>query len=185
MTFFDTNTVGQEPWERRGSKDAQLASLLTRIAALEGEVGGNRYFSLVGKMANQGLVSGAVTTINFDTVLAEDQAFFNNAANTWTIPEAGLWEMHLHVTYVSDVNTTVDSCAIWNIDGVLIEGTRGARPSGSGTGTYAYYAQPLNAGSVVTPQGFIVASNCTIYGDGGSGHAQRYTRAMIRRLGPT
>lgn len=140
-----------------------------------------RYYSLVGRSTNVAVTSGAVHTIDFDTVVTEDTPFFNNTSNTWTIPADGLWELHLHLTYIHDVNTATDSTAIWNIDGSLYEGTRSVRPTNSGVGAYSVYLQPLNAGQVVTPQGFIVATNPLLAGDV---NTLRYTRAMVSRVGP-
>lgn len=177
-----TNLVGQEQWERRGENDARIRALETRLAAAEAELAGdNRYYSLVGKLNNTAVTSTLVHTVDFDTVVSEDIAFFNNGANTWTIPLAGLWELHLHLTYIHDVNTGEDATAIWNIDGSLYEGTRGSRPVNSGLGVYSNYTQPLTAGQVVTPQGFVTATNPIMLGNA---NTLRYCRAALRRLGP-
>lgn len=180
--FGGGNAVGQDPWALRGADDARIRALETRLAAIEGQT--TRYFSLVGKLADQGVTSAVTHTVDFDTVVDEDVAFFNNTTNTWTLPASGLWQLKLHITYISDVNTATDSTAIWNIDGNLYEGTRSVRPVNSGTGVFSDYTAPLNAGQVVTPQGFITATNPVLYGDGGSGNSLRYTRASVRRLGP-
>lgn len=143
-----------------------------------------RYYSTVGKSADQSVTSGVVATIDFDTTPWEDRPFFDATANTWTIPADGLWELHLTVTWVHTVDTGQDCTAIWNIDGSLFEGSRSSRSVNSGMGSIAALTLPLRKGQVVTPQAYAFATTPVILGHNGSGNNHRYTRAHVQRVGP-
>lgn len=166
------NLIGAEPWELRGANDARIRAL---------EVWLQRYYSTVGKATNQAITSGVVATINFDGTPIEDQPLYAAGSDTWTIPAAGLWELCLTVTYIHSVNTGEDCSALWNVDGVVYEGTRSSRPVNSGMAAINFITLPLNAGQVVTPQAYASATLPIILGDG---NPHKYTRAHIRRVGP-